>query len=305
MELRLVRREKMMKIIVDLMSLNVELYGQADGLIVNSQEFSCFNGFVVDVEDLEKISFQIKNCGKIAILNVDQIIAESILDSLESYLEKTANLFDYFIYSDMAVYSYFRERNQLDKLIYNAKTIIASSYDLAYYNFQQVKCFLNNELSFAEITEIAPKEKFSFEVYGYHQIFYSERELLSLYQEFSGKADNMSGKLLLLKEELRNDRYKIYQGLAGTFIYTPYIYAMFEEILGLKDSLDFIRINGIFLSETTVLQVLNCYAKLVAGEKVSREDLYRINENISGGFLENKSVLLKAELDPNSKKAGS
>lgn len=294
-----------MQIIVDLLSLNVGLYGQADGLIVNSQEFSCFNGFVVDVEDLEKISFQIKNCGKIAILNVDQIIAESALESLEAYLEKADPLFDYFIYSDMAVYSYFRETNQLAKLIYNAKTIIASSYDLAFYNHQQVKCFLNNELSFAEITEIAAKEKFSFEVYGYHQIFYSERELLNLYQEFSGKDDNLHGEVLLLKEELRNDLYKIYQGLAGTFIYTPYIYAMFEEILGLKDSLDFIRINGIFLSETTVLQVLNCYVELVAGERVSREDLCRINENISGGFLENKSVLLKAELDHNSKKAGS
>jgi hypothetical protein len=111
----------------------------------------------------------------------------------------------------------------------------------------------------------------------------------------------LENELLFLKEELRDDFYKIYQGDQGTFIYTPYIYTLFEELLELKDSIDYIRINGMFLEEQTVIKVLDCYFKLLKGELVTKESLKQINANISSGFLMNQSILLKDRPAPRKK----
>ena len=104
-----------------------------------------------------------------------------------------------------------------------------------------------------------------------------------------------------MKEELRDDFYKIYQGDQGTFIYTPYIYTLFEELLELKDYIDYIRINGMFLEEQTVIKVLDCYFRLLKGELVTKESLKQINANISSGFLMNQSILLKDRPAPRKK----
>ncbi len=293
-----------MKIIVDLMSENLANYHQADGIIINSQEYSCYNGFTVSFPNLTSLSAKIKIEGKIAILNIDRIMEEHDLEEFTKYLDQVLPLFDFFIYGDMAVVSYFREHHQLQKLIFDGKTLIASSFDIAYYQKQEITCFLANELSLPEIKAIAEKEQFALEVYGYHQIFYSRRELLTLYQEFRSNKESLENELLLLKEELRDDYYKIYQGKHGTFIYTPTIYAMFEELLELKNSITYIRINGIFLEEQAVLKALDCYSQLLQGEAITKEALKAINPNISSGFLVNKSILLKDRPVPRKKVGG-
>ena len=286
----------MAKIIVDLLSSNISKYQKASGVVVNSKEFSCFPGKVFSETELLEISEECHKEKKLAILNIDRLVEEHELEEFKGYLDKVIHLFDYFIFSDMAVYAFFEEKKALRKLVYDAKTIVASSFDLDFYKKQGSKCFLNNELSFEEILEIASKEKFSFEVYGYHQIFYSKRELLNLYEDFKEKKWGLQNIRLLLKEELRQDMYSIYQGRNGTFIYTPYIYAMFDEILKIKNKLEFVRINATFLDEETILKVVNCYYLLFKGQKVSLDDLKRINPNISSGFLKNKSILLKDSL---------
>lgn len=283
----------MAKIIVDLLSSNLGLYKKASGLIINSEEFSCFPGLSFSLKELKKIGEECHQNKKIAILNIDRLIEEHELEIMNEYLEKVIDSFDYFIFSDMAIFSFFEKKKSLKKLIYDAKTIIASSYDLSFYRKLGIKCFLNNELCFDEINEIATKEKFSFEVYGYHQIFYSKRELLSLYEDFKEQKFDLIDKRLLLKEELRQDMYSIYQEKRGTFIYTPYIYTLFEEILKIKSSLEFIRINTTFLDEDTILKVVNCYDRLLKNQKVSLDDLKKIDGNISSGFLKSKSILLK------------
>jgi len=290
-----------MKIIVDLISENLDYYHQADGIIVNSREYSCCNGFTVALPALTSLSKKIKIKGKIAILNIDRIIEERDLTDFTDYLDKVLPLFDLFIYSDMAVFSYFRKHHQLEKLIFDGKTLIASSFDVNYYRKQGITSFLTNELSLEEIKTIAKKASFALEVYGYHQIFYSRRDLLTLYQEFRANKESLENELLFLKEELRDDFYKIYQGDQGTFIYTPYIYTLFEELLELKDSIDYIRINGMFLEEQTVIKVLDCYFKLLKGELVTKESLKQINANISSGFLMNQSILLKDRPAPRKK----
>ena len=288
----------MTKIFADLKKdLNVNDYN-CDGIIVHSEEFSCYNDDKFSFAKLEEVAKLIKENGKLAILNVDRIISEDDVDEVVSYLERVYQLFDYFIYSDMAIFFFFDEKELLDKLIYDPKTLVASTNELSVYNEKGVKVIIANELSFDEIKEIASCEKICMQAYGYHQMFYSRRNLISLYKEYFKLDENVKNKKFYLEEEIRNEHYPIYESDYGTFIYTDYIYCAFMELLEIKNNLEMIRINGIFLDNEKYLSVINIYNSLLKEEKdplFLYKELVNIDSNLSKGFLLNKSFLLKRD----------
>lgn len=288
----------MTKIFADLKKkINIKNYN-CDGIIVHSEEYSCYNDDKFVFSELEEVVNKIKACEKLAILDVDRIISENDVDNVTTYLENVYQLFDYFIYSDMAIYYFFDEKGLLEKLIYDPKTLVASTKELSVYNETGVKVILANELSFEEIKDIACYEKVCLQAYGYHQMFYSRRNLISLYKEYFSLEESVKNKKFYLEEEIRNDLYPIYESSHGTFIYTNYIYCAFLELLEIKNNLEMIRINGIFLDDEKYLKVINLYKSLLDGEKdplVLYQELVDIDSNVSKGFLLNKSVLLKRE----------
>ena len=288
----------MAKIYVDLKrEANLSEY-KCDGFIINSSEFSCYNGETFSLEEALELKELVKKENKIVILNIDMIISEDDLEALLEYLDKTYKEFDYFIYSDMAIRYYFEEKNIVNKLIYNPQTLVASSSELTRYYESGINVLLANELSYEEIEKICDMcgSYINLEVYGYHQMFYSKRKLISLYNKFFSLNKDLHDKELSLKEELRNEFYPIYESNKGTFIYTDYIYCMFDELLKIVDKVNFIKINGVFIEENDYCKVVSLYNRLLnERENVSilYEELKRINSNLSKGFLLNKSILLK------------
>ncbi|HHX00457.1 MAG TPA: hypothetical protein GX740_04045, partial [Acholeplasmataceae bacterium] len=147
----------------------------------------------------------------------------------------------------------------------------------------------------SEIKEVVKAKNTMMEVYGFHQMFYSRRALLSNYEKFRGEELGLTDKKLIIEEEKRDHSYPIYESKHGTFIYTSYIYCLFKELSELKD-LVFIRVNPTFLKEEKVFQVLDIYSELL--EDFSKaEELYEklklVDSRIDSGFLYKKSVLLK------------
>lgn len=271
---------------------------QCDGFIIHSKEFSCYNGDTFKIDELKENLFKIKELGKIAILNIDRIIMEEDVESLIEYLDQVNDLFDLYLYSDMAIFGYFNNLGLKNKLIYMPKTLVASKYELSRYYELGVDVILANELSFDEIKEISENYNISLEVFGYHQMFYSKRNLISLYKEYFKIDEELKNKKLTLNEEIREELYPIYESDNGTFIYTDYIYCCFKELLEIKEKLNIIKVNGIFMEEEKYQKVVNIYNSLLKeNNDVDRmyQELENICPNISKGFLLNKSVLLKKD----------
>lgn len=290
-----------MKVYVDLKKgANISDY-LCDGFIVSSYEFSCYNDDVYSIDEALLVKELVKKNNKEIILNIDRIITEDDLDDLVIYLEKVINEFDYFIFSDMSIRYYFEEKGMVDKLIYDPKTLVASSNELNINQENNIKVILANELSFDEIKEICNKSiaNVNLCVFGYHQMFYSKRSLISLYKEFFNISEELKNKKLYLKEELRNEFYPIYESSKGTFIYTDYLYCMFSELLEIKEKLGFIRINGMFIEENKYQKIVNIYHRLLLNEDPNHlfDELKEIDSNLSKGFLLSKSVLLKGAED--------
>ena len=282
-----------MKFIVDLQNENNMSEYNVDGFILNSSLYSCFNGVTYSLDEINRISKKIKKLNKLVLINLDAIIEETDVSTLKEYVNSLEE-YDYILFSDMAFLNMAIEKN---KLFYNPSTLVASSYEKSVFDEMGINSFIANELSEEELKSISTKTKLNMMAYGYHQMMYSFRPLLSLYNEFVEGDKDLVDKLFYLKEELREDKYLVFQSNKGTFVYTSYIYAAFKELLTFRNNLNFVRFNGAFIEEEKMVKVIELYHRLFNDEDADElyNKLKEIESNIDSGFLKESSILLKGD----------
>lgn len=287
-----------MKLLADLLSIKKVANYNVDGYIASCSYLSCHNGRCFTYEEIKTLSEIKKNKNKLLIVNIDRIIEEDEIEEVYNYIDKLLALdIDYFIYGDFAILRYFIKKKLTNKLIYDPKTLITNYHDADFHNKYNSLVSINNELTLEEIKEVAKAKNTMMEVYGFHQMFYSRRALLSNYGKFKGIDNNFLNEQFIIKEENRDFSYPIFESKHGTFIYTSYIYCLFKELKELID-LRFIRVNSLFLEENKVLEVVNIYKELLNDFSKADslyEKLKEIDDRIDSGFLYKKTVVLKEE----------
>ena len=282
---------------------------KCDGLIVNSKLFSTFNDVTYTLHELNSIVKKIKDNKKKALLNLNRIIPENEITKFKDILLNVINKFDYIIYSDLAVLSIL-SGSYYDKLIYDAKTLICNKEELEVF---ETDAFISQALSINEIKDFTDSDKmFCLDAFGYLEMMYSRRPLLSLVMP-RGKAK--TNTLYDLKEETRSNSYKIYEVKRnktnyGTFIYNEGIYVLIKELKDIINNVKIIRINSMFLTNI-IDKVVGIYHKYLVDyerddldnykEEYYYERIMSILENnhlkATRGFLDQESVLLKENTD--------
>ena len=282
---------------------------KCDGLIINSRLFSTFNDETFSLFKIQPLIKKIKDNKKKVIVNVNRIIPENEIMKFKDVILSLIDQVDYFIYSDLGLLNIIPSE-KYDKLIYDAKTLICSKEELSVF---PTKAFISQSLSFDEIKDFMNGDKlFALDVFGYLEIMYSRRPLLSLVMP-RGKAK--TNTLYNLKEETRSENYKIYETKRqknnyGTFVYNDGIYVLFKELKELINKTFMIRINSMFLTNIIdkVITVYNKYLNdLYKGTLDNYKEEYyytkitSILENshlkMTRGFLDQESVLLKEDSD--------
>lgn len=277
------------KLIADLKSVERLDEYQTDGIIVNDPGYSCYNDRFLNEAEIHYVIEHCKKKGLISIINLDRIIEQEELAGFYQTIEKYLTWgFDFFIFGDFAAVAYFSKNQMTDRLIYNPQTLIANRFDAQILKDLGSLVMIANELTLDEIKPITEMGNAVMEVYGYHQMSYSRRSLLSSFSEFQGKNLELTGQRLGLKEELRDDRYSIFQSEHGTFVYTPYRYGLFTELKNLPE-LRFAKISGQFVPETELISVIGLYRELLDGNYRSLLELQTrlkaIDPNLGTGYL--------------------
>ena len=214
---------------------------KCDGLIINSKLYSTYNDVTFSVYEISSIIKSIKDSKKKVLLNVNRIIPENEIEKFESIIKGLINQVDYLIYSDLSVLKIVDKRDY-DKLIYDSKTLICNKEELSIF---PTKAFLSQSLSFNEIKDFCSVDKnFCLDVFGYIEMMYSRRPLLSLVVP-RGKV--RTNTLYSLKEETRDEYYNIYETKRlrnnyGTFVYSGSCYVLLKELKDIFGNIDFIRI---------------------------------------------------------------
>lgn len=290
----------MTSLIIDLQNMdNIENF-LVDGFIINIEHFSTFNGVKFPLEKIKELSSLIKKNKKKVLINIDRLYGEEDLNNLYQVFAVLKDvIYDYIIFSDFAVYYYFNKINQLNKLIYDAKTMGTNQDDFNFYKEKKIKVFVSNELTQKQIKSLSETNNACMEVFGFHQIFYSKRPILSLFKEYDQIQEPLKNTLLEIKEMNRDSYYKIYESDLGVFVYTDYIYCAYIEISDFVRNFEFIKINSIFLNLEKMPLIISYYRKLLNNENIifNNQLIKEVYPNIKSGFLLQKSVLLKEALN--------
>lgn len=275
---------------------NIPQYN-VDGIIFSYIKFSTISNRNFNINEIYEIVNESHKHSKFAILKVDKIFDEEELGELYNFLDEMIKInVDYFMFSDMAVLNHFSKHNKYDKLIYAAKTLNCSYNDAKFYQDLGIKVILSNELTLDDIQTITKLDNIVIDGYGFSSIFYSKRQLLSLYKEYSKTEKEIHDKLLGIKEEKRELEYPIFENDSGTFIFTAHKYAIYKELESLSNALMF-KIESLFIKEETLFEIIEIYRKAI-NEGIREEDfdrLFAIDNNIHDSFLYKKPSILKGD----------
>jgi len=286
-----------MKLITEIKSIeNIHKY-DVDGIIFADKNFSTISDKTFSFPEIERIVDYCKDNNKLAILKIDKIISENELQSLNTFLEEIIKLdIDYYLFTDMAVLNFMRNVESTDRLIFAAKTLNCSYNDSLFYRDLGIKVLLSNELTLEDIKDISRLDNIVLDGYGYTNIFYSKRSLLSLFAKHYELNEDYARRLLFIKEEKRENKYPLSENDNGTFIFNANKYMFFKE-LELVKNLFMFKIESIFIDEEELFKVISIYKRALAGQITDSDyqELLAIDEMVSSGFLYKKPRILKKE----------
>jgi len=273
-----------------------------DGIIFCYKKFHTFASDPLKKQEIVGFVDKIHNFSKKAILKIDKIIEESEVEELKKFLDFVITTdIDYYIFSDMVILYYFMEKHLTSKLIYSAKTLNCSYNDSLYFKSLDVAVMASNELSLKNLKDLDSLGNLVIDGYGFTNIFYSRRKLLSLFKQKNKKFFKIRNKTFFITEEKREkDYYPIIENNAGTFIFTPHKYCIYKELLELKNLFMF-KIESFLISEADLFAIIAIYKKLIVGNINDElyQELINIDANISQEFLYRKSLILGDEDEKN------
>ena len=265
-----------------------------DGFVVPIKSFASYATRFFDLDEARIIASYCLNNNIIRIAKVDKIIENDELDSLHHTLDELLKMeYDYFMCTDMAVLAYFKNKNMLNKIIYSSSKMIASLNEASYYVNQGIIPVPSSEISYDELKDICKLDNICLTVYGYLDIFYSKRKLLSLFNDYQGKKAPFTFKnSYKIKEESRNEFNEILENENGSFIFSDFIYMIYRELNELKPK--FLKINSYNIPKANLFKIIDIYQEAIEkGPTIANyNSLLDIDGKVGSGFLYVKANIL-------------
>ena len=188
-------------LVAEINSLEMMNDTSLDGFVLPVMHFSSVANHYFSLDEIKSAINYKKE--RLIILKLDKVIEEKEIEGLKRFIDQVIDLgVDYFLFSDFAVSNILDGRVPCGKLIYANSKMLASSKECEYYSFFGM-INPSTELTIDELKAISSRSNCLITCFGYLNIFYSRRPLLSLFEHHQRKIfrRNLKGKLLFIKEE--------------------------------------------------------------------------------------------------------
>lgn len=221
-------------------------------------------------EEVEKIDVSKK------FLLINRVLDCDAVDKLKEILKNIKNI-DGIIYEDIAVYNIVKEMN-LDLELISFQNHFGTNVGSINFWLDRVdSVFISNELSLKEIKNILSKVKreVCLHVFGYNQIMYSRRLLLTNWsEEFNILYKNKN----ILEEKTTKMKFRVIENKYGTVFYSGKIFNGLE-LLNLNNvKYGYINTTGIGHVEILkILETLNYDGECDNGF-LKHETIYKLKE---------------------------
>lgn len=232
------------------------------------------------------------------ILAIDKLYLPKEIDLISKFIDKYQNLCDYFYITDLGIGNLMITKKCQNKVIFDPKTMICNSLDLNIYNSLGFEALgLSSEITKEDILSIYDKTKANifYQIFGYRLMFYSKRNLISLYEK---KNNALYPHEAYLKEATRNDYFPILENENGTLIYRSYLISYMEYLDEIKD-LKYGFIES-YLLDLDKLEIITKTFKGLLNKEITidmaRLNILKLDLHIEDGFMFKDSVYEKKEL---------
>lgn len=272
-----------------------------DGIIIGK----CFvSGYDYELEDLKTVSDYCKSKRCKVYIAMDNFILEDEKMLLYEYFDYIDSLVvDGIIFHDLGVYDAAKSYGLTSKLIYDGKQVLCNSLDTAFMLDQGIdSVILSRELTLNEIESIVKNNegKVNLQIFGHLRMSFSKRKFLTNYfKEINKEYDYLNKQTLTLVEEQRNYKMPIVEDEYGTFIFTDYIFEMFNEIGSLKPYLKRGIIDTQFIdNDALIIQVCRDLKRTTVENKdfLKQSLLHNFPDyDFSSGYLYQKTNISKDE----------
>ena len=276
-----------------------EIKDLCDGVVVNTT-FSISPNPTPKAEEIYEIINYANKFNKLCILDVSSILDDNDIKELKAFVEEYKDSNVSFLYTDIGFYNVLKDFGIENRGIYDPKTLVTNSYDMNLYladNMQAVG--LSNEIPLDDVkTMVETKEGAVWlKVFGYHQMFYSKRKLISAYYKYRGINEAIPREGAYLKEETRDDLYPIDENKHGTVIYRSYVLSYLRDLDKIM-GVDYMYLDSAFIDIEDFSLVLKVYKKTIDKDIFLDDALDYLNEmfSIEDGFMYNDTVYKKEEL---------
>ncbi len=212
----------------------INTYHFFDGFLLVNKKYSCFHFNHLSLNKCYQLTSQIHNMGKKAYLLIDRVLFDDDLRNLKRTIVRFEKVnIDGFFFSDLGLIPLLKELGILNKGIYYSQTQIVSEMELETFNHFGLKgIFASKEFPKENISKVIGKYPLGINVYGYKNLFYSRRKLLSAYkEEFNEKGKYIHNQNFKIKEKKRDIKNLIFEDQYGTYIFTDYIDNQLNNLL--------------------------------------------------------------------------
>lgn len=224
-------------------------------------------------------------------LSLNKNISNDELPKIERLLIELESLhIKGIFYYDVAIVNICKRLNLQLNLIWSAEHLTTNYCTINYWYEHGIKsCFLSNEITMKEISEIAQntQSKLFVQLFGYIPMYVSKRHAINNYLEHF-HLDRDSSEYFLFKED---HKYSIVDNNEGTMIYSSFILDGLREYLQLNNIVDYIIINGYMLNADELIRVIDCFS-IVNDTNIDNieTEFNKLFNNLSKGFLYEETI---------------
>lgn len=228
----------MAKIVSILTSQSDILNKYVDAWLIPVKNLSCRSFFEYELNQIKQIK---EKTNKEIYLLCDKLISESEVDTLVNNLDELFEIGDLIFFQDLSIFNFAKKNNLIDKLVYYSPTLVVSYQDIGVlYQLGLNKFILSKESTYNDYISILsnyPNLTLGMLSFGYPQIYYSKRKMISSFKEqYKLVFDTTS---LKIKEKTRNFYQPIVEDNNGTYIFAgeiffPYKYLNEFAALGME-----------------------------------------------------------------------
>ena len=270
----------------------------ADG-IITGKYFT--TGYHLSLDEIRQACRFCRAFHKKFYIVMDDFICEDEKILLYDYLDFVDSLgVDGIYFHDLGIYNAAKSYGLVNKLIYDGKTVLCNSLDSAFMLDQGIDAVqISRELTLSEVKEILKNHsgKVDMQIFGHLRMSYSRRRFLSNYfRQINKDYDYLGKETLTLVEEQREYRMPIVEDDDGTYIYTDYIFEMFNEICDLKKDIKRGIVDTLFIEDDALIcQVLRDYKRINKGNQNFIKDsfLHNYPNDYSSGYFYQKTNITK------------